>query len=282
MLPPEETRTDVDRWLLSRHEACREEVDTALEGYRFDDAARAAHRFLWSEFCDWGLEMSKHRLYEGSERERASTAATLAWILERSLRLLHPLMPFVTEEIWQRFGIEGSVMVEPWPKPHPELRDAQAEERFDFAEQLVVAIRSFRSGHGLGPGTPLTVRVRGDDRQRSVLATLDEEIRRVGRIEALEVLDGATDGAGHARMVVDGAEVLVPLAGLLDPEAECARLRKRLDELALEADRAARKLDNPGFTQKAPPSVVEKERRKLAEREEERSLLDAQLAELGC
>ncbi|MGH2684218.1 MAG: valine--tRNA ligase, partial [Actinomycetota bacterium] len=282
LLPSVETRTPVERWLLSRHEASRAEVNAALEAYRFDEAARAAHRFLWSEFCDWGLEMSKPRLYEGSPEERASTAATLAWILERSLRLIHPMMPFVTEEIWQRFGVPGSIVVEPWPDPHPELRDEVAERRFAFVEELVAAIRSFRSGHRLGPGAPLTVRVRANDEQRGVLTTLEDEIRKVARIETLDLVDGETDPAGHARLVVRGAEVLVPLAGLLDPDAECARLRKRLKDIATEAERTARKLDNPGFTQKAPADVVEKERRKLAEREEERSLLEAHLAELGC
>ena len=282
VLPPEEQRSPVDRWLLSRHETCRREVDVAFEDYRFDDAARALHRFVWSEMADWALEMAKPRLYGGSVEDRHSAAEVLAWVMERTLRLLHPIMPFVTEEAWQRFGVGDSIVVAPWPEPHPELRDEEAEERFAFAEDLVDAVRSFRSGHGLAPGAPLTVRVRADTDHRQILGALDDEIRRVARIDRLELLDGAIDGGGHARLVVQGAEVLIPLAGVLDAETECARIRKRLQAIADDAERAARKLDDPGFTGKAPPEVVEKERRKLVSLEEERALLEAQLNELGC
>jgi valyl-tRNA synthetase len=282
LLPPEEQRSPVDRWLLSRHEACRHEVDAAFEDYRFDDAARALHRFVWSEMADWALEMAKPRLYEGSVEDRHSAAEVLAWVMERTLRLLHPIMPFVTEEAWHRFAVGDSIVVAPWPEPHPDHRDEDAEERFAFAEDLVDAVRSFRSGHGLAPGAPLTVRVRADADHRRILGALDEEIRRLARIDRLELLDGATDGGGHARLVVHGAEVLIPLAGVLDSETECARIRKRLRTIAADAEWAARKLEDPGFTGKAPPEVVEKERQKLVSLEEERALLEAQLNELGC
>jgi valyl-tRNA synthetase len=282
ILPPEDRRTPVERWVLSRHEACRDEVDRAFEEYRFDDAARVIYRFIWSELADWALEMAKPRLYAGSPEDRESSAEVLAWVLERTLRLLHPIMPFVTEEAWQRFGIGDSIVIGEWPQPHPELRDGAAERRFSFAEDLVVAVRSFRSGHGLGPGTALTVRVLARGDQRDVLGTLDEEIRRVARIERLETLDGGGDVSGQARLMVQGAEVLIPLAGVLDAASECARIRKRLDAIAGDAERAARKLDNRGFTAKAPADVVEKERRKLVTLEEERALLEAQLTELGC
>jgi valyl-tRNA synthetase len=282
VLPPEDRRTPVERWLLSRHEARRAEVDRAFEEYRFDEAVRTLHRFLWAELADWALEMAKPRLYEADPSEREAAAETLAWVLERTLRLLHPVMPFVTEEAWQRFGIGDSIVVAPWPEPHPEHRDEEAEARFAFAEELVDAVRSFRSGHGLGPGTPLTVRVRADDDRRRVLTSLDEEIRRLARIDRLEVLDGEADGSGQARLVVAGAEVLIPVEGLLDTGAECARIRNRLAAIAADAERAAGKLDNPGFTAKAPPEVVDRERGKLVTLEEERALLEAQLAELGC
>jgi valyl-tRNA synthetase len=281
-IPAEDRRTLVDRWLLSRHEACRADVDRALEGYRFDEAARTLHRFLWSELADWALEMSKPRLYEGSQDARGEAAEVLAWVLERTLRLLHPIMPFVTEEAWQRFEIGDSIVIAEWPEPHPEHRDQDAERRFSFAEDLVTAVRSFRSGHGLGPGTPLAVRVRVEGERRDVLGALHDEIGRVARIDRLDVLDDGADPSGSARLVVQGAEVLIPLAGVLDVETECARIRKRLDQVAGDAERAARKLDNRGFTDQAPPEVVEKERRKLVAVEGERAVLEAQLVELGC
>jgi valyl-tRNA synthetase len=282
VLPPEDRRTLVERWILSRHETARAEVDRALEEHRFDEAARALHRFLWSELADWALEMAKSRLYEGTDEQREEAAEVLAWVLERTLRLLHPIMPFVTEEAWQRFEIGESIVIAEWPEPHPEHRDEDAERRFSFAEDLVTTVRSFRSGHGLSPGTPLAVRVRVDDERREVLDALREEIGRVARIDRLEVLDDGTDPSGSARLVVQGAEVMIPLAGVLDVESECARIRKRLEEVARDAERAARKLDNRGFTDQAPPEVVEKERRKLVAVEEERAVLEAQLVELGC
>ena len=281
-LPPEEERTPVARWLLSRHEACRAEVDEALESYRFDTAAQAIHRFLWSELCDWGLEMSKPALYDGSPEERAATASVLAWVLERSLRLLHPIMPFVTEEIWQRFEIGDSIVISEWPEPHPDHRDQAAEAGFSFAEDLVMAVRSFRSAHRLGPGTALDARVHATPQQREVMASLAEEIKRVGRIGALEALDGPVDAQGVARLMVQGAEVLIPLTGVLDPEEECGRIRARLEAIGRDAEAVARKLDNRGFTEKAPVEVVEKQRDKLKGFEQERAILDSQLAELGC
>jgi valyl-tRNA synthetase len=253
-----------------------------MEEYRFADAAQTLHRFLWSEFCDWGLEMEKPRLYEGGPGEREAAAGVLAWVLERTLRLLHPIMPFLTEEVWQRFDAGDSIVVSDWPEPHPEHRDDDAERHLSFAESLVVAIRSFRSGHGLGPGARLEARVRADEAQRVTLRELDEEIRRLARLVRLESADDAGDAGGHARLVVDGADVLIPLAGVLDTAAECARIRKRLDGIGERAERSARKLDNEGFVSKAAPEVVAKERGKLAALEEERAVLEAQLAELGC
>jgi valyl-tRNA synthetase len=282
VLPPEERRTEVERWLLSRHEACRDEVDSALEEYRFDDAAQTLYRFLWSEYCDWGLEMEKPRLYEGTDRDRADAASVLAWTLERTLRLLHPIMPFVTEEVWRRFGIADSIVVSPWPDPRPEHRDPDAEGRLAFAEDVVTAIRTFRSVHGLSPGRELQVRVRVDSDRGAILSELDDEIRRLARLDALELAGESPDPSEAARLVVDGAEVVIPLAGVLDPAAECERIRKRLRAVDADATRAKDKLANEGFLTKAPGNVVVAERRKVASLEEERGLLEAQLAELDC
>jgi valyl-tRNA synthetase len=281
-LPPEEDRAPVERWLLSRHEVCRAEVDRAIEEYRFDEAARALHRFLWSEYCDWGLEMEKPRLYERSEHEARAAASVLAWVLERTLRLLHPLMPFVTEELWQRLGAGASIVVSQWPDPHPEHRDQEAERELAVAMDVVSSLRAFRSGHAVPPSTELGVRVRADQESGRVLQALSEEIRRLARLESLEVSAEPVDAAGHARLVVGGLEVLVPLAGVLDRETECARLRKRLGDLASTAERSERKLANEGFLSKAPPDVVEGERRKVEAFKEERATLETQLAELGC
>jgi valyl-tRNA synthetase len=281
-LPAPERLTLADRWLLSRHEACLQEVDQAFEEYRFADAAQALQRFFWAEFCDWGLEVAKPRLYERSEQDRAEATAVLAWVLERSLRLLHPLMPFVTEEAWQHIGAGESIMVAAWPESHPEHRVEDSERRFGLAQEVVSAIRRFRKTHGLKDTMSLAVRIQpATTADRETLEQLRPEIERLANVSTLEILTEAGDAAGSARLVAGGAQILVPLAGVLDPEVERARLAKRIGELEAKVVEAEAKLANEGFVARAPAEVVQKERAKLGELEEESATLTGQLAELG-
>jgi valyl-tRNA synthetase len=270
-----------ERWLISRHQACLEELDRALEEFRFADAAQALYRFFWSEFCDWGLEIEKERLYEGTPEERLTAAGILAWVLERSLRMLHPAMPFVTEEAWQRFGIGESIVIAPWPEQHADHRDEDAEVRFAFVEDLVTAIRRFRKHHGLSDAASLVARVHPTTTQREILEGLRSEVRRLASLETLEILDEPGDPTGCAPLTADGAQVLIPLAGVLDVDAERARLSKRLVGIEEAAAKSEAKLSNDGFLQKAPADVVEGQRRLLAALKEEAALLEAQLQELG-
>jgi valyl-tRNA synthetase len=280
-LPPEDQWTVPARWLLSRLQACQDEVDRALDEYRLSDVANTLYRFVWSELCDWSLEVAKPRLYEGSEEEKRATASVLAWVLERSLRMLHPLMPFVTEEIWQRFGAGESIMIAPWPDQRPEHRDQEAEARFGFVEELVSQIRRFRKAHALKDSMSLAVRIHPTEGQRSVLVDLRQEVERLANVSTLEVLERPGDPAGSARLNADGAQVLIPLAGVLDPEAERARLMKRLDALRVDATRAEAKLGNERFVAGAPADVVQKERDRLAGVEDEMGTVSVQLEELG-
>src|SRR6266508_806887 len=279
---PGDERSLVERWILSRLEACRDEVDRAIEEYRLADAARALQRFLWAEFCDWGLEMEKARLQDPATAP--ATAAILAWVLERTLRLLHPIMPFVTEDLWQRLRPEdaaASIVVAPWPEPRPADRDPDAELRFSFAEDLVVALRRFRSDHRIAPSLRLRVRLAGSAEQRSVAEELAAEIGALARLEALELVDAHGEGTGAARLIVQGAEVLIPLEGVLDMGDELRRIERRLAELRGAAESAERKLANLGFTEKAPPDVVEKERARLVAATDEIATLEVQLEQLG-
>ena len=280
-LPPVERWTPADRWLLSRHQACRQEVDRSLEQYRFADAIRVLHRFVWSELCDWGLEAAKLRLYEGSERDRRDAADLLVWVLERSLRMLHPVMPFVTEELWQHLGDGDSIVVAPWPESHPEHRDQEAEVRFRLAEEVVTSLRRFRKAHGLRDTMPLAVRIHADPAQRDVVEAMRAEIQRLAGVSTLDLLDEPGDPTGCARLVADGARILVPLAGVLDPEVERDRLSRRITEVEAEAGRSAAKLAREGFLAKAPPDVVARERRRLDTLKEESAALAAQRDELG-
>src|SRR6266508_4403407 len=280
-LPSEERWSVPDRWLLSRHQACWKEVEEALEAYRIADALRALHRFFWSEFCDWSLEAAKPRLYEGTEEDRRAAAGVLGWVLERSLRLLHPFMPFVTEEVWQRLGAGESIMISPWPEPRSEHGDPKAESQFAFAMELIGAIRRFRKSHGIRDSLSLSARVAPRADQRGVLEALRPEIERLANISTLEVLSEPGDPAGFARLVADGAQVLVPLAGVLDPEVERARLSKRLGQIEAEAEQVNQKLRNERFVAKAPEDVVQKERSRLAALREKTAALAGQLEELG-
>jgi valyl-tRNA synthetase len=280
-LPPEGHWTLPDRWLLSRHLACLEEVDAALEEYRFSEAAQALYRFFWSELCDWGLEAAKPRLYEGTPEQKADAASVLAWVLERSLRMLHPFMPFVTEEAWQRFGTGESVLIAPWPEANIGHADPEAERRFGFTQQVVSEIRRFRKAHGLKDSMTLEVRAVPDDEQRDIIEAARPEIVRLANLSALEILSTPGDPVGCARLVADGAQLLVPLAGVLDLDVERARLSKKISEIEANRARAEAKLASDAFVRGAPGEIVDKERSRLAALQEEAAALSAQRDALG-
>jgi valyl-tRNA synthetase len=285
-LPPLESLSLPERWLLSRMEDCLEEVDAALDAYRFADAAQAIHRFVWSELCDWGLEMEKGAL-SGSPEERAHASAILAWVLERSLRLLHPFMPFVTEEIWQRFGAGESIVIAPWPERHEEHvfeEEAGVEGGFRLLQEVITRIRQARSDYELPPASPVGLQVPPGALQ-ILLAEYDEPVRRMAGLSAVEVVDGdaaGTEGVDDAiRLLVGASQIrLLPGAGF-DPAVARKRLSRKL--AAAEADRAkaAAKLDNPSFAQKAPAEVRAKVEAQVAESDRQIATLREQLAGLG-
>jgi valyl-tRNA synthetase len=282
-LPPESSWTLPDRWLLSRHEACREEIDRALEDYRFADATQSAYRFFWSELCDWGLEAAKARLYEGSQDERRAAAGMLAWVLERSLRLLHPFMPFVTEEIWQRFDAGESIVIADWPGPNPEHRDASVEHDFGIVQGIVGAIRRWRKEHGIRDSKrlagvllhPLRPQREGEtERYR-------HEIDRLANVVIQVIGSEPAESTGFVVLPTAGARVYLPVADFLDVRAERRRLDKRLAEIHAERAKADAKLANEGFVAKAPAAVIRRERDRVAALEEEAATLATQLDELA-
>ncbi len=286
-LPPAERLGLTARWLLSRHQRCVREANEALDRYEFAAAATAIHRFVWAEFCDWALEMEKERLYGGSPQERDDAANVLAWVLERTLRLLHPIMPFVTEEIWQRFGLGESITIAAWPDPdahaeHERELGAEVETLFPFFEELVTEIRRFRSDHGIPPKA--TVNIRVVERRalvRHVVGAFEGEIRRLAGVGDVVLVPEGADATGCVRLLVRGEQVLIPVGDLFDVGAEIARLRKRLTEAEAERDRAAGKLANDGFRAKAPVDVVAVEELKLAKAEHEIDHLREQIVELA-
>jgi valyl-tRNA synthetase len=267
-LPPEEERTLSERWLLSRHQACLVEVDRAFEEYRFADAAQALQRFVWSDLCDWALEMEKGRFYEGSPGDRHGAASAVAWVLERSLRLLHPIMPFVTEEVWQRFsggasGDGGSIVVAPWPDEHPEHHDPKAEEAFGLVQELVVQARRFRALVGTGPG----YRLAAAESVRPVLEPLREPLERL--TGALLSFAGDDGNAGErdrfVRLAVRGTEGRLYVPAEFDPAPALAARRKRLADVEAKLAQSEAKLGNESFLSRAKAEAVDRERTKHAE-----------------
>jgi valyl-tRNA synthetase len=283
-LPPEERLTAPQRWLLARHQRCVTEVNSSLDRYDFAAAAQAMYRFFWSEYCDWGLEMEKERLRSEDAVVAEDAANVLAWILERTLRLLHPVMPFVTEEIWQRFGVGETIVRAAWPEAEEhaghETLGSDPEAAWPFVEELVTTVRRFRSEHGIPSKTRVELRLVGRESGAVRFAGFESEVKRLAGVSEISVVD-AGETTGAARLLVQGETVLVPVGDLIDLDAERERLQKRLEEADAGRGRAEVKLANPGFRDKAPEDVVLGEKLKVERFEREAESLREQLAELG-
>ncbi len=290
---PSHDHLDVlSRWILSRLGRTIAEVDQALADYRFDLATKALYEFVWHEFCDWYLELSKPALFEEAEAADPATAMatrhTLATVLETTLRLLHPFVPFVTEEIWQRVripaGVAGdSISLSPWP--HAGVPDPEAEADAEWLKTVISAIRSARTELNLAPGKPMPLMVQQaatEDRQR--FARFDELIRRLARIEAISLLDTDAESdprtQGCAAALAGHMRLLIPLAGLVDIAEELARLGKLLERERKGLESVEKKLANERFVANAPAEVVAQERSREAEHRNRVAELSAQIAKL--
>jgi valyl-tRNA synthetase len=281
VLPPSDRLTLAERWLLSRHGTCLADVDAALDEYRFADAAQALYRFVWSEFCDWGLELEKGRLDDGGQEAEDATQV-LAWVLERTLRLLHPIVPFVTEEIWQRLGLPEpeTIALASWPDTVQGHGDRDAEVALGAVQEIVTAIRQFRSKHGISPKERFAASagVRSDLAE-VVRSQADAALRLAG--VTLDVTDAGREQApGTTRIALTEGWVELS-ADLFDVGAERERLAKQRADLEGTLTRAAKKLANEGFLAKAAPEVVTQEREKHDRLVTQLAEVDAQLAELG-
>ncbi|MEA3344905.1 MAG: valine--tRNA ligase [Chloroflexota bacterium] len=280
-----------DRWILSRHNRLIASVNRLMENYQFGEAGRQIQDFLWGEFCDWYIEISKIRLYGEDEEAREVARRVLIYVLERTLRLLHPFMPFVTEEIWQKLtNGEGrrakgktidSIMLARWPEP--EERDEKAEVEMEVIMALVRDIRNARAEYRVDPGKRIAATIAGGERtdllldQREVLVNL----ARLDR-EQLAIFPTLAEKPRQAvTLVVGGVECYLPLAGMVDLEAERKRLARELDEMTELISRSEQLLDNEEFVAKAPAHVVDREREKLAQNEARKSKLQVRLDSLG-
>ncbi|MBI3539647.1 MAG: class I tRNA ligase family protein, partial [Candidatus Eisenbacteria bacterium] len=272
------TLTLADRWILSRCAHAVKNTTRYLKTYRFNEAANTVYHFVWNEYCDWYLEMAKPRWGFGDEDgsltpEQAADRRVARWVawrvLDGVLRLLHPFMPFVTEEIWQALPHDGEMLATAsWPRSKTAWLDAEAEQHVTFAQELVVAVRNLRVESGLAAGKPVPVVIRGDAAQLDLIERLADQIRPLARVSQLTLARDGSRPQVAASAVVRGAEVFLPLEGLVDLDEERARLAREAAKLLSDLDATKKKLRNQDFLAKARPEIVEKERTRLAALEE--------------
>ncbi|MGI9360533.1 MAG: valine--tRNA ligase [Parasphingorhabdus sp.] len=274
----------VNRWIISEVTETLASLDKALGDLRFDAAANTIYHFTWDRFCDWYLELIKP-LLQGEDKAAADETRTVAgWVLDQIIVMLHPFMPFITEELWHSMaaetgGREYDLIVAKWPQPNVTVdKDAKAE--VDWLIRLISAVRAAKVELNIAPGTKMTAHVRdGDDSLKDRIARQSAALDRVGRLENVS-FDPASEGA-NAQIVIDGATYVLPLAGAIDVDAEKARLNKALEASQKEAKSLSGRLSNPNFVEKAKPEAVEKARADLADKEAEAERLQAALARLG-
>ena len=277
---PDADLTLPDRWILSKLAATIAEVRAALGAFRFNEAAGALYRFLWSDYCDWYLELAKISLAEPARR--ATTLRILVGVLERFLRLLHPFMPFVTEELWQALPIErptSSIMIAPYPEWETAWESVDVAA-MDTVIDVVRAIRAIRSDLNVGPGAPVELQVFGDAGAER-LGPYEPYVRRLAGVQAIGYWSDGERPKGAATSIVDRLELVIPLGGLIaDPKAEIARARKQVEKIAKEQQGVVAKLQNSQFRERAPADVIEKEEKKEVELAERRATIERTIARL--
>jgi valyl-tRNA synthetase len=296
--PPAQDQLELaDRWMLSRTQRAIAECTDALDRFRLSDAANAAYHFVWDELADWYLEQVKPRLY-GQAPGGAAARAVLVYVLETALRLLHPVMPFITEELWGYLPGERAPLLAAasWPRARGQWVDERAEERFGRVQALVTAVRSVRAEYNVPPSRTVraAVRASGSAAAEAFLAERQtiERLAKVGELTVAldggEVAAAGSGGPGRADetgahiVLADGSSVFVPLADAVDVQQECARLTKERERLDRQLEAVAAKLANQQFVERAPAEVVERERAKQQSWREQRDALAGKLRALGC
>ncbi len=279
-----------DRWIVSRMQETIASIRDNMANYRLDLAAQAIYEFTWHEFCDWYLELSKPVLQsaETSAAAKRGTRRTLISVLESILRMLHPLMPFITEEIWTpvaaRAGIDGeTIMHRPFPEVDDSLRDAEAERELDWVMNFILGIRRIRGEFDISPGKALPVFLESAADSDVVYAERNASLlSRVGRVESIDTLAANEDAPPSATALIGNMRLHVPMAGLVDVDAETARIARQREKALADLDKATAKLGNENFVNNAPQAVVTQERARVAEFEQQIRRLDEQLGRLAA
>lgn len=253
-----------DHWILSRFEFTANEVTRFLDRYDIGEGARVLYDFIWNELCDWYIELIKPRLYGRHGEESRYVAQYVLWyVLKNTMQLLHPYMPFITEEIWQRLPHEGeTIMLAPWPTPAGLAAPAE-EKIMNTIMEIITEIRTMRSEKNVPPGRKITAICQAQPELLEHLALSESEIMNLAGLETLTLEEPSQRPEKSLSAVVEGVNIFLPLADLVDIDAEIARIEKELEQAGRELERAENKLKNKGFIAKAPQEVVEKEREKV-------------------
>jgi valyl-tRNA synthetase len=250
-----------DRWIISRLNGTCREVEQALNEFKFNEASSAIYKFIWQEFCDWYIELSKPRLFSKSE-DRLVAKNVLAHVLESCLKLLHPFMPFITEEIWQKLPVEGeSIMIAAYPQFQKEREDQKAEKTMDLIMNVVTAVRNIRGEMNINPGQKLDLLIETKDIEiQNIINDNVHYIKDIAKAESVSVSDSQTKPEIAASVVLNQMDLIVPLEGVVDFEEEKKRIQKELKKIEKDLIVLNKKLSNQNFVDKAPPEVIEKDR----------------------
>jgi valyl-tRNA synthetase len=273
---PADCRLTVNRWIAASASDCAAAVTAALEAYRFDEAASRLYHFVWGTFCDWYIEFTKPILQGGDKAGRTETQATTAWILGRIVHLLHPMMPFITEEIWEHLagGAAGMLITAPWPDFPRDSLDPEASAEMEWVVQAISAIRTLRSEINVPPGVRVALLIK--DAELLAAQRLErhrEHFTRLARVERFEPVEAIPSGGIQA--VIEGATLILSLGEVVDLTRERERLGREIGKLDAELAKIAAKLGNPNFLAKAKAEVVEEQREREADAARDRDRLKA-------
>src|SRR5690606_14650866 len=282
--PPTEGLSLPDRWILSRLHRLIANVNRLFDSYQYGEAGRQIYDFLWGEYADWYIEIAKIALYGEDQQARRRTLHVLTYVLDQCLRLLHPYVPFVTEEIWQHIPHEGeALIIAKWPEADEAYYDDEAEDQMELVMNLIRGIRNIRAEYKVQPSRKIAVSIEaGED--AAMLDAHREMLKRLANVEASTMQIAARLDAQPEQAVsvtVDGVTAFLPLAGMVDLEAERERLRRELEGIEAQIRRSEQLLQNVGFRQNAPPQVVQREQDKLEDLNASRRALEERLAALA-
>ena len=281
---PKSCTETVNRWIVGKFFEAAGDVTKAIEDYKFNEAAQASYHFTWGTFCDWYLEFTKPIIQGGNEAAKAETQATTAWVLDQLLHLLHPMMPYITEELWRQLADDrdGMLITGKWPEVEPDLIDADAATEMDWVVRLVSQVRAVRSEMRVPPGAKIPLILKGaGDVAKVRLARHMDLITGLARLSDA-MCDDADAPKGAVQDVIDEATIILPIADAIDIDQEKARLTKEIAKLDGEITKYDKKLSNQGFLSKAPPEVVEEQTQRRDDMVMSREKLDLALQRLAA